>query len=83
MKELILNNNNPTTAIDFKLPEQSVVELFVHNIGRSNTMRMAKVKMQKGLQNLKIKGSKLQTGTYVYVIKANQQQVDFGRLLVE
>lgn len=82
MKEIRLNDAQPNTELEFQLPEKSQVELFLHNIGHSRTMRLAKVMMYKGLRKIHIQSDQLQKGIYVYVLKANQQQMDFGRIIV-
>ena len=82
MKEIRLTHQNASTSIAFNLLEKSNVELFLHSIGCSRTIRLAKLVMHKGIRQLHIKGKDLQTGVYVYVLKANQQQMDFGRVVV-
>lgn len=82
MKEIRLSHSNTSTNIQFKLTEQSHVELFLHKIGCSRSLRLAKVMMHKGIQKLQLNASKLQAGTYIYVLKANQQQMGFGRVIV-
>ncbi|MGB0521706.1 MAG: hypothetical protein ACPGJS_02040 [Flammeovirgaceae bacterium] len=82
MKEIRVDAQTPKTSIEFNLLERSQVELFVHNVGRSRSIRVAKVTMHKGLQQINIQTDKLQKGIYVYVLKANQQQMDFGRLVI-
>ena len=71
------------TEIEFKLAEQSVVELFLHSINQNRSVRIAKVLMHKGIRQLNIETTELQQGIYVYVLNANQQQLRFGRIRVE
>ena len=82
MKEIRLTHQNSSTHIAFSLPEKSNVELFLHNVRGSRSIRLAKMVMQKGLRQLQITGNGLQAGVYIYVLKANQQQMDFGRIVI-
>jgi hypothetical protein len=84
MKEINFpKGENNTTSFEFKLPAQAEVELFLHQIGKNRSYRVAKLIMNQGLHQLSLLLPELETGKYIYTLKANQQPVDMGRVIVD
>jgi hypothetical protein len=73
---------NNTAHFEFKLLAQAQVELFLHQIGKNRSYRLAQLVMNRGCRQLSLQLPTLQEGKYIYVLKANQQPMDMGRVVV-
>ena len=83
MKEINFpQGENNTANFEFKLLVQAQVELFLHQIGKNRSYRIAKLRMNQGTCQLSLQLPTLQKGKYIYVLKANQEPMDMGRVVV-
>jgi hypothetical protein len=84
MKEISFpQGENNTANFEFKLLAQAQVELFLHQIGKNRSYRLAKLMMNQGLRQLSLQLPTLQKGKYIYVLKANEQPMDMGRVVIQ
>ena len=65
------NPFNPTTTINFALPKESNVTLKVYNmIGQEVMTLISNERMNSGYHSVKVDGSKLTSGVYIYKLTA-------------
>lgn len=65
------NPFNPTTTINFALPKESTVTLKVYNmIGQEVMTLISNERMSSGYHSVKVDGSKLTSGVYIYKLIA-------------
>ncbi|MCP5062358.1 MAG: T9SS type A sorting domain-containing protein [Ignavibacteriae bacterium] len=65
------NPFNPTTSIQFSLPEASQVKLVVFNVIGEQVAELVNKNMEAGNHNVEFNASELNSGIYVYKIEAN------------
>jgi hypothetical protein len=69
------NPFNPTTTIEFSVPKESDVNLAVYNInGELVTTLINSQNFSQGTYKITFDASKLASGTYLYVLRSNDQQ---------
>ncbi|MEJ5306045.1 MAG: T9SS type A sorting domain-containing protein, partial [Ignavibacteria bacterium] len=65
------NPFNPSTTINFALPKESIVTLKVYNmIGQEIMTLINGEKINAGYHSVKVDGSKLTSGVYIYKLTA-------------
>ncbi len=65
------NPFNPTTQIEFSLPQATKVELAVYNTLGQRVALLANRYMNAGTHNLQFDGSELSSGVYIYRLKTD------------
>ena len=65
------NPFNPTTSIQFSLPEASKVKLVVYNIIGEQVAELVNKNMEAGYHNVQFNAGNLNSGIYIYKIEAN------------
>ncbi|MGB9664512.1 MAG: T9SS type A sorting domain-containing protein, partial [Ignavibacteria bacterium] len=67
------NPFNPSTTINFALPKESNVTLKVYNmIGQEVMTLLNNERMSAGYHSVKVNGSKLTSGVYIYKLQAGE-----------
>jgi len=64
-------SRNPTTTINYQLPEDGFVTLKVYDILGKEIATLVNENKQAGYHKIDFDGSKLTSGIYIYTIKAN------------
>ncbi|NUN10365.1 MAG: T9SS type A sorting domain-containing protein [Ignavibacteriaceae bacterium] len=67
------NPFNPNTQIAFYLPESGVVDLAVYNLLGQRVMTLVNEYRESGSYSVKVEGSDLSSGTYIYRLNVNGQ----------
>jgi hypothetical protein len=87
--EFNLNQNypnpfNPTTTIDFTIAQNSIINLSIYSIsGELVSELIQSSSFDKGNYKLTFDASNLASGTYIYTLKAGEQQISKKMTLVK
>jgi FtsP/CotA-like multicopper oxidase with cupredoxin domain len=77
------NPFNPSTTIKFSIPDQSFVNLSVHNIEGQNVARLVNAQLEAGVYEISFNAKGLSSGTYFYRLNAGNANLVKKMILIK
>ena len=83
LKQNFPNPFNPTTVIEYGLPERSFVELNVFNILGNKVASLVNNTQDAGMHSIRFDGTNLPSGMYIYSLKAGSHVIAKKMILIK
>ena len=81
MREIKLNSRDKAFQLELEAKQQGMIEVFIHDLCGSNTMKVASSFLAKGKHLLSLNAEKFRKGIFIYTINCNDLQIGFGRIV--